>query len=344
MGTTVVAVIDEDASRKTLLVAMGAHILTHLHEEFPAWNGHTLWGRESLTTPRERNPLFYGSYDWHSSVHSHWALVRLARLGLDPALSDRAIGALDRSFRSDLAAAEVSQWPKAMFHTVPYGATWFLKLMTELRLGSDIPVFREWVHNLQPLEKVVLNAVFYWLATLDTPVRSGQHADTAWSLARLLDWCDEQDAIDLRQEVANGARSLYGCDRDAPFLFESPADAFFSPLLNEAALMSRCLRTDDFGIWLRGFMPDLFTAGRIQIPEVPRRIDESHFVEAHVDALHLTRAKTMMVIASAVDSDLAHSSLKRVAAEQLDEGLSRMDLVDYSTGHWVATYGVWALT
>ena len=30
--------------------------------------------------PRELTPAFYGCYDWHSSVHGHWLLVRLARL------------------------------------------------------------------------------------------------------------------------------------------------------------------------------------------------------------------------------------------------------------------------
>src|SRR6187549_3817348 len=30
--------------------------------------------------PRRRHPVFFGSYDWHSSVHSHWALVRMARM------------------------------------------------------------------------------------------------------------------------------------------------------------------------------------------------------------------------------------------------------------------------
>ena len=26
------------------------------------------------------HPAFYGSFDWHSSVHGHWMLVRLLRL------------------------------------------------------------------------------------------------------------------------------------------------------------------------------------------------------------------------------------------------------------------------
>jgi hypothetical protein len=29
--------------------------------------------------PRKLTPAFYGCYDWHSSVHGHWLLVRLVR-------------------------------------------------------------------------------------------------------------------------------------------------------------------------------------------------------------------------------------------------------------------------
>ena len=30
--------------------------------------------------PRALHPAFYGCFDWHSSVHGHWMLVRLLRL------------------------------------------------------------------------------------------------------------------------------------------------------------------------------------------------------------------------------------------------------------------------
>ena len=32
-------------------------------------------GPADRSLPRERTPVFYGSYDWHSNVHSTWALV-----------------------------------------------------------------------------------------------------------------------------------------------------------------------------------------------------------------------------------------------------------------------------
>ena len=36
-------------------------------------------GRD-VQSPKALHPAFYGCYDWHSSVHGHWMLVRLLRM------------------------------------------------------------------------------------------------------------------------------------------------------------------------------------------------------------------------------------------------------------------------
>ena len=41
--------------------------------------GFVLNGAGDVKAPRALHPAFYGSYDWHSSVHGHWMLVRLLR-------------------------------------------------------------------------------------------------------------------------------------------------------------------------------------------------------------------------------------------------------------------------
>ena len=35
-----------------------------------------------MQTPREKHPIFYGCFDWHSSVHGHWLLA--TALGMFP--------------------------------------------------------------------------------------------------------------------------------------------------------------------------------------------------------------------------------------------------------------------
>ena len=50
-----------------------------VHQEYPNKIAHVLQGDADARPPRELTPAFYGCYDWHSAVHGHWLLVRLAR-------------------------------------------------------------------------------------------------------------------------------------------------------------------------------------------------------------------------------------------------------------------------
>src|SRR5438552_9992277 len=51
-----------------------------VHKEYPNKIAHSLNSAADVKAPRELTPAFYGCYDWHSSVHGHWLLVRLSRL------------------------------------------------------------------------------------------------------------------------------------------------------------------------------------------------------------------------------------------------------------------------
>src|SRR6516165_10237337 len=63
-------------------------------KEYPNKIGHTLTSDADVAPPRKLTPAFYGCYDWHSSVHGHWLLVRLARIFPDAPFAPEAIAAL----------------------------------------------------------------------------------------------------------------------------------------------------------------------------------------------------------------------------------------------------------
>jgi len=54
--------------------------LTCVHKEYPNKIAHVLSADADARPPRELTPAFYGCYDWHSSVHGHWLLARIAVL------------------------------------------------------------------------------------------------------------------------------------------------------------------------------------------------------------------------------------------------------------------------
>ncbi|MGP3974892.1 DUF2891 domain-containing protein [Streptomyces sp. 8N114] len=54
--------------------------LANITREYPNAPAHLLAGPAELVPPRVLHPAFYGAYDWHSSVHMHWLLLRLLRI------------------------------------------------------------------------------------------------------------------------------------------------------------------------------------------------------------------------------------------------------------------------
>jgi hypothetical protein len=58
------------------------------------------------------HPAFYGSFDWHSSVHGHWLLVRLLRLYPDMACAADARARLDSHLTAEALAKEAAYFEK----------------------------------------------------------------------------------------------------------------------------------------------------------------------------------------------------------------------------------------
>src|SRR5215831_13554064 len=71
--------------------------LACVHKEYPNKISHTLTSDADVAPPRRLTPAFYGCYDWHSSVHGHWLLVRLVRTFPDASFVQPARQALSES-------------------------------------------------------------------------------------------------------------------------------------------------------------------------------------------------------------------------------------------------------
>src|SRR5437660_12251141 len=79
--------------------------LACVHKEYPNKITHSLNSDADVAPPRHLTPAFYGCYDWHSSVHGHWLLVRLARTFPDASFTTEARSAL----RQSLTEANIRQ-------------------------------------------------------------------------------------------------------------------------------------------------------------------------------------------------------------------------------------------
>ena len=110
-----------------------------VHKPYPNKIAHSLNSDADVKAPRELTPAFYGCYDWHSSVHGHWLLVRLARLFPQAPFAADARRALAQTLTPANIAQEalyLNAAGRSSFER-PYGLAWLLQLAVELKESDD---------------------------------------------------------------------------------------------------------------------------------------------------------------------------------------------------------------
>src|ERR1700676_4354958 len=70
-------------------------------KEYPNKISHVLNSDADVAPPRKLTPAFCGCYDWHSSVHGHWLLVRLVRTFPEASFAAPAREALKKSLTAE---------------------------------------------------------------------------------------------------------------------------------------------------------------------------------------------------------------------------------------------------
>src|SRR6266550_6467220 len=121
-------------------------------KEYPNKISHVLNSDADVAPPRKLTPAFCGCYDWHSSVHGHWLLVRLLRTFPNGSFAAAARDALRKSLTAEnmkQEAAYIRGEGRASFER-PYGLAWLLQLCAELREWDDDKA-REMAANLRTL-------------------------------------------------------------------------------------------------------------------------------------------------------------------------------------------------
>src|SRR5215470_5971657 len=163
--------------------------LACVHKEYPNKISHVLNGDDDARPARELTPAFFGCYDWHSAVHGHWLLARLARRFPDAPFAVPARAALGTSLAPDRIAGEVRylEGKGRVSFERPYGLAWLLQLTAELGEWGT-PEAKGWAKNLEPLASAAAARIRDWLPKLTRPIRVGEHTQTAFSFGLVLDW------------------------------------------------------------------------------------------------------------------------------------------------------------
>ena len=333
--------IEFDKKAVNKLVKLPLHCV---ETEYPNKLSQTIGDETYLKTPKELHPAFYGCFDWHSSVHGHWSLVKL--LKNDPNFVRLSIeqhkeitNLLLQNISKENILKEVkyfdNKYNKNYERT--YGWAWLLKLQLEIETW-DNKAARKLERNIKPLTDLIANKYIEFLPKLNYPIRVGTHSNTAFGLVFAYDYAKANNKQILLEAITKRALYFYENDTNCPMSWEPSGTDFLSPCLEEAALMKRVLNKEEFTNWLQKFLPQLFNKNyKLDVGEVSDRTD-GHLV--HLDGLNFSRAWCLNEISKDV-KELNH--LKEIANMHINYSLPNLVGDSYEGGHWLASFAIYAL-
>jgi Protein of unknown function (DUF2891) len=317
-----------------------------VHKEYPNKISHVLNSDVDVAPPRKLTPAFWGCYDWHSSVHGHWLLVRLLRTYPDASFANAARDALKKSLTAENLKAEAAYLRgdgRASFER-PYGLAWLLQLSAELREWDDADAHAI-LANLKPLEDAALQRLTTWLPKLSNPIRIGEHNQTAFALGLILDYARGKNEETLAKLAADSARKFFLADRNCPLAYEPSGEDFLSPCLGEADVMRRILPQGEFTKWLSQFLPEIPTTETSNWLPVVISPDPTDPKLAHLDGLNLSRAWMLEGVLSALPTgDPRRPALASAAEAHRRAGLAAVTGTHYEGGHWLGSFAVYLTT
>ncbi len=307
--------------------------------EYPNKLGQVLGSDADLKTPKELRPIFYGCFDWHSSVHGYWSIVELMKHFPELNEKHNIKARLNTLITDENAQIELAffEGPNNKNFERTYGWAWLFQLHGALLTWEDVDAQR-WARTIEPLANLLIERYETYLPKLNYPIRTGTHDNTAFGLSLTLDYARLIQNKQLEELIINTAQRLYSKDNNCNLAFEPSGHDFLSPCLEEARLMGKVLHTKEYKTWLNNFLPDLFQPNfTLEVGKVSDRTD-GHLV--HLDGLNFSRARCLLEISNKIPE---LSYLKTVANNHFNASFNNITNDDYMGSHWLGTFALYTL-
>ena len=317
-----------------------------IHKPFPYKPGHVIQDSSDISLPFEMHPAFYGCFDWHSSVHGHWMLIRLLKLFPEMEGVNEIRAALNTNLSKEHLDKEAIYFERSGTKSFErtYGWAWLLKLVEELHNWDDSDG-RLWRANITSLEKTIVERYMDFLPRQDYPIRTGEHPNTAFGLAFAWDYATKVGDKNLANLINKRARDYYFDDKNCPASWEPGGSDFLSPCLEEADLMRRILPIDAYWNWLHHFLPGIEEAKPLSLYKPVNVSDRSDPKIVHLDGLNLSRAWCLYGIRNTIYSkEYNRTIIEQAANAHLKATLPHLTSGDYAGEHWLGSFAVYALS
>lgn len=315
-----------------------------IQKEYPNKLDHVMNDKDEVQSPFKLHPAFYGCFDWHSSVHGHWMLVRLLKLFPDLGNASVIRKTLNENLSADNIKVEVEylNHPNRKSFERTYGWAWLLKLAEELQSWDDAQG-KIWSANLKPLADAIANQYIEFLPKQNYPIRTGVHPNTAFGILFALDYARATKNFRLESLLTERGMTYYFNDENYDPKWEPGGEDFFSPALMEADLMGRILDPKQFAGWFKKFLPGIADSKSLLEPALVTDRTDPKLV--HLDGLNLSRAWCMFGIARHLpESNPVRKILIESAIKHAEAGLKHITSGNYEGEHWLASFAVYMLS
>jgi len=309
-----------------------------IDQEYPNKPGEVLGDDSYLAPPRLQHPAFYGCFDWHSSVHGHWALVTILHTFPQFHQKDSIWQKISKNITPENIQKEIDflndKYNKDFERT--YGWAWLLKLDEALRESKSAETAE--IHkNILPLVDLIAAKFIEFLDKLNYPIRAGEHPNTAFGLSFAYDYAKKYDAK-LAKKIEEKARQYYMIDCGCPLNWEPGGFDFLSPCLQEASLMMKILPEKEYKKWLGKFMPG-FEKNPEKYLKIAVVTDRSDGKLAHLDGLNFSRAWCLFEMGPTLNNQ----KMIDLGEKHFNFSYEKMDSGEYAGAHWLASFALYAL-
>lgn len=276
-----------------------------------------------------KHPVFHGCIDWHSAVHGHWAILRIARVtGRHADKAAAVAGNLDPE-KIKREADFLREKPE---FERPYGRAWFLLLAEEFERwstegGGEDPKL------LHAMADEVAGSLLSFYAENPPSPDTPEYENASWALLRLHNWFefagDDASRKSVRKLVADNFLAADG----PTFARDATAREFFSRYGNQAVLVARTQDAPTFAAWFRAHPSDA-----ADLAPIVRLSSNAHHL-----GTNWSRAWAMKALAAATGENRFETAFEEHVIEAMrHHQLNKGDVWAYD--HWVPQFAVYALT
>ena len=314
------------------------------NDYWPSLRGHAL-----EPDPKDLWPSFFGCYDWHSSVHNTWCLIKLLKSFPNLPEAKEIRERLNYTFKAENIQKEldfVYKNENGLFE-FPYGQSWLLKVAEELGAWSD-PDAQIWLENLIPLAGYIEDVhIWFWRNQRPSPLISGSHDSPSLGLSFARDF-----AITFNREVLlhviDSISKKYYLKNGYYNLSKEPVEYdFMSGGLLVTDLMRKVLEPREFKRWLNDFAPELLNTSMAPTILYIKRTNKHDEYESHWDGYHLNRIWCLNGVLSSLDSTHLDPQIKKIWVKNMNEmwdySQESIGKGNYDIDHWLSSFSVFAL-